>query len=94
MMGTATGALPASSFATGSGVINMIRQTGMAVGVAAFVAIIGTPGSPLERLVAFRHAWWAMAAVVALGLIPALLLRRAGAKAADASPLAANPLPS
>ena len=92
MMGTATGALPAS-FATGSGVINMIRQTGMAVGVAAFVAIIGTPGSP-ERLVAFRHAWWAMAAVVALGLIPALLLRQAGAKAANASPLAANPQPS
>ena len=94
MMGTATGALPASSFATGSGVINMIRQTGMAVGVAAFVAIIGTPGSLLERLVAFRHAWWAMAAVVALGLVPALLLRRAGTKAANASPLAANPQPS
>jgi hypothetical protein len=94
MMGTATGALPASSFATGSGVINMIRQTGMAVGVAAFVAIIGTPGSPLDRLVAFRHAWWAMAAVVALGLIPALLLRRASAKTASASTLAANPQPS
>jgi MFS family permease len=94
MMGTATGALPASSFATGSGVINMIRQTGMAVGVAAFVAIIGTPGSPVERLVAFRHAWWAMAAIVALGLIPALLLRRPSARAAIASPLAANPQPS
>src|ERR1700722_17909182 len=63
MMGTATGALPASSLATGSGVVNMIRQTGMALGVAALAAIIGTPGSPLERLVAFRHAWWAMAAV-------------------------------
>ena len=72
----------------------MIRQTGMALGVAALVAIIGTPGSPLERLVAFRHAWWAMAAVVAVGLIPALLLRRPGARAAIASQLAANPQPS
>jgi hypothetical protein len=66
----------------------------MAVGVAAFVAIIGMPGSPLERLAAFRHAWWAMAAVVALGLIPALLLRRASAKTASTSTLAANPQPS
>src|SRR5260370_35961491 len=94
MTGTAAGALPASSLATGSGVINMIRQTGMAVGVATFVAIMGTPGSPLERLVAFRHAWWAMAAIVALGLIPALLLHRAGARAAIVSPLTANPQPS
>jgi hypothetical protein len=44
--------------------------------------------------VAFRHAWWAMAAVVALGLVPALLLRRAGTKATSGSPLAANPQPS
>ena len=94
MMGTATGALPASAFATGSGVVNMIRQTGMALGVAALVAVIGTPGSPVERLVAFRHAWWAMAAIVALGLIPALLLRRPSARAAITSPLAANPQPS
>jgi hypothetical protein len=63
-------------------------------GVTAFVAIIGTPGSPLERLVAFRHARWAIAAVVAIDLIPALLLRRASAKTASTSTLAANPQPS
>jgi EmrB/QacA subfamily drug resistance transporter len=92
LMGAATGSLPASSFATGSGVVNMIRQTGLAVGVALLVAIIGTPGSQVERLVAFRHAWWAMAAIVALGLIPALLLlRQSKAKAATISPLAADP---
>jgi hypothetical protein len=47
-MWTATGGLPTPSFAIGSGVINMIRQTRMAVGVAALVAIIGTAASPLE----------------------------------------------
>jgi EmrB/QacA subfamily drug resistance transporter len=74
LMGTATGSLPTSSFATGSGVINMIRQTGLAVGVAVLVAIVGAPGSQAERLIAFQHAWWAMAGIVALGLIPTLLL--------------------
>lgn len=74
LMGTATGSLPASSFATGSGVINMIRQTGLAVGVAALVAIVGAPGSQADRLIAFQHAWWAMAATVLLGLIPTALL--------------------
>ena len=94
LMGTATGALPASSFATGSGVVNMIRQTGMAVGVAPSSPSSARRGRNVERLVAFRHAWWAMAAIVALGLIPALLLRRPSARAANASPLAANPQPS
>ena len=94
LMGTATGSLPTSSFATGSGVINMIRQTGLAVGVAVLVAIVGAPGSQAERLIAFQHAWWAMAAIVALGLIPTLLLRRPSARAANASALAASPQPS
>ena len=42
LMGMGTSALPASSFATGSGVINMIRQIGFAIGVAVFVAIVGS----------------------------------------------------
>ena len=50
-MATAAGSLPASSFATGSAVINMLRQTGLALGVAILVAVLGTghhgpPGSP------------------------------------------------
>ena len=76
LMGVGTSALPASSFATGSGVINMVRQIGFAVGVAIFVAIIGSPRSAEAHLAAFRLAWWAMAAITALGLIPLLLLRR------------------
>lgn len=70
LMGVSAAGLPPSSFATGSGVINMIRQASLAVGVAIFVAIIGTPTSLPERLVAFQRGWWVMVAIVALGLLP------------------------
>ena len=72
-MGVGIASLPASSFATGSGVINMIRQAAIAVGVAVFVTIIGSPGSPAERLMAFHHGWWIMAAITASGVIPDIL---------------------
>jgi EmrB/QacA subfamily drug resistance transporter len=76
LMGVGTAALPASSFATGSGVINMVRQLGFAVGVAVFVAIVGSAGSAEAHIAAFRLAWWVMAVITALGLPPLLLLRR------------------
>lgn len=80
LMGVGTAALPSSSFATGSGVINMIRQAALAVGVAIFVAIIGSPATPAERLAAFHRGWWIMAAITLLGLIPTYLLIRAKRK--------------
>jgi EmrB/QacA subfamily drug resistance transporter len=70
LMGVGAGGLPPSAFATGSGVINMIRQAALAVGVAMFVAIIGTPATLAERVTAFHRGWWIMAAVAALALIP------------------------
>jgi EmrB/QacA subfamily drug resistance transporter len=70
LMGVGLSGLPSSSFATGSGVINMIRQAALAIGVAIFVAIVGSPASPAERLAGFHEGWWIMAAIVALGLIP------------------------
>ena len=76
LMGVGTSALPASSFATGSGVINMVRQIGFAVGVAIFVAIVGSPGSAEAYMAAFRLAWWVMAVITVLGLLPLVLLRR------------------
>jgi EmrB/QacA subfamily drug resistance transporter len=76
VMGVGVSSLPPSSFATGSGVINMIRQAAIAIGVAIFVAIIGFPASPAARTIAFHHGWWIMAAITALGLVPALLLIR------------------
>lgn len=76
LMGTAAAALPPSAFATGSGVVNMIRQTGMAIGVALLVAVVGAAATPADKLAAFKLAWWAMAAITAAGLVPTLLIRR------------------
>jgi MFS family permease len=76
LMGAAAASLPPSSFATGSGVVNMIRQTGMAIGVAMLVALVGGGGTPAERLQAFRLAWWVMAAITAVGVAPLVLLRK------------------
>jgi MFS family permease len=76
LMGVAAASLPPSSFSTGSGVINMIRQAALAIGVAIFIAIVGTPETPLERLNAFHQGWWVMVLVVLLGLIPTLALIR------------------
>jgi EmrB/QacA subfamily drug resistance transporter len=76
LMGMAAASLPQSSFATGSGVVNMIRQTGMAIGVAALVALVGTASTPTEQLAAFKLAWWLMAGITALGLLPCLSIQR------------------
>ena len=76
LMGAGTAALPPSSFATGSGILNMTRQTALALGVAIFVAILGTPQGPVQRLAAFDRAWWVIAGVTLLGLLPLGLLRR------------------
>ena len=80
LMGAAAGSLPPSAFATGSGVVNMIRQTGMAIGVALLVALVGGGGTPAERLQAFHLAWWVMAAIAAVGFAPLMLLRKAAAR--------------
>jgi EmrB/QacA subfamily drug resistance transporter len=77
MMATASASLPPQSFATGSAVINMIRQTGLALGVAVLVAVLGTTtlhGN--SELDAFRHGWWVVAALALAGVVPALALVR------------------
>ena len=76
LMGVATSGLPSSSFATGSAVINMIRQASLAVGVAIFVAIVGAPTSLTERLHRFDAGWTIMAGIVLLSLVPTFALIR------------------
>jgi MFS family permease len=75
-MGASMASLPASSFATGSGAVNMIRQASMAIGVAVLVAVVGSPGSVVEHVAAFRRGWWLMAAITLVALVPALVLVR------------------
>jgi EmrB/QacA subfamily drug resistance transporter len=84
MMAAAAASLPPQSFATGSAVINMIRQTGLALGVAVLVAVLGAnAGHGGAALDAFRHGWWVIAALSFASIIPALVLpRRARGQAA------------
>jgi EmrB/QacA subfamily drug resistance transporter len=77
MMATASSSLPPESFATGAAVINMLRQTGLALGVALLIAVLGTSTShDPSALVAFRHGWWVAAALSCVGAVPALTLLR------------------
>lgn len=70
LMATAAGSLPPQSFATGSAVVNTLRQVGMAVGVAVLVALLGaTPD-----LAAFQAGWWVFAGVSFAAAVSALVL--------------------
>ncbi len=84
-MATATASLPAHAFATGSAVINMLRQIGLAVGVAILIAVLGTSTAAAQRLTAFQHGWTVIAA---LALVSAV----AGAVALPRRARAAAPL--
>ncbi|MGH1590164.1 DHA2 family efflux MFS transporter permease subunit [Methylobacterium phyllosphaerae] len=76
LMGAGTAGLPSSAFATGSGILNMARQTALALGVAVFVAVTGAPDTPIARLAAYERAWWLMAGLTLACLLPLALLRR------------------
>lgn len=74
-MSTGASSLPPQSFATGSAVLNMLRQVGLAVGVAVLVAVLGAP----REVSAFDHGWMVIAATSLLAaLAGAVLLRRPG----------------
>jgi MFS family permease len=65
-MASGAAALPPQAFATGSAAINMLRQVGLAIGVAVLVAVLGSPRTPAASVTAFQHGWTAIA-VVAFG---------------------------
>ena len=77
-MSTGAGALPPQAFSTGSAVLNMLRQVGLAIGVSVFVAVVGSPRTPQASLAAWQHGWIVIAAIAALAaLIGAVGLRQA-----------------
>ena len=88
MMSTASTALAPSAFATGSAGINMIRQTGLALGVAVLISVLGTPTmSRPFTLGDFRHGWWLTAAFSLSSVVPALwLLPRTAARDVRGAP--------
>ena len=52
----------------------MSRQIGFAVGVAVFVAVVGTPGTPAGRLAGFQHGWLVIAGTALAAGLAALAL--------------------
>ncbi|HEX6392993.1 MAG TPA: MFS transporter [Acidimicrobiales bacterium] len=74
IMSTGVGALPPQSFATGSGAINMLRQSGLALGVAVLIAVLGSAHHGTAALTRFRHGWWVAAAIAFCAVIPATAL--------------------
>jgi MFS family permease len=74
MMATGASSLPPHSFATGSAVVNMLRQIGLAIGVAILIAILGTPASPHAVLHVYERASWVIAAMSFAGGVIGLAL--------------------
>ncbi|MGC4960582.1 DHA2 family efflux MFS transporter permease subunit [Gordonia sp. DT101] len=72
ILSSATADLPASQSATGSAVVNMSRQIGMALGVSLLVAIIGTPVGYAAAHKAFQQAWFVLGLVAVLGAVTAV----------------------
>ncbi len=92
LMATAASSLPPEAFATGSAVVNMLRQVGLAVGVALLIAVLGSPGSSATDLAAFQRGWMLIAAVsVATGILGAGLLITRRPKADYQAPVTTNP---
>jgi EmrB/QacA subfamily drug resistance transporter len=84
-MATGASSLPPHAFATGSAVINMLRQIGLAIGIAVLIAVLGTPHTGPQTLDVYERASWVIAAIAfAGGLVGLVLLtpRREGASAA------------
>jgi EmrB/QacA subfamily drug resistance transporter len=73
-MATGAAALPPHAFATGSAVVNMLRQIGLAIGVAVLIALLGAAG---DVVTVYARASWVIAAIsFAAGLLGLVLLAR------------------
>jgi len=88
LMATGTSSLPPHALATGSAVINMFRQIGLAIGVAVFIAVLGSPHSPAAALEVYRRGWIVTAAVAIAGAgfgVAVIERRRADATRAESA---------
>ena len=90
MMATGTSSLPPHAFATGSAVVNMFRQIGLAIGVAILIAVLGSPHSSAAILDVYRRGWIVIAAIsVASAFLGLTVLRRERRAEAPSEPVAA-----
>lgn len=86
----ATATLPPARLATGIGAQTTFRQIGAALGVAAFVAILGTP-APDRVLAAFDDTRVFMAASAGIAALALLSIRRPTTAASEPVTRPANP---
>jgi EmrB/QacA subfamily drug resistance transporter len=71
----ATSTLPPQKLATGIGAQTMFRQIGATLGVASFVAILGTP-TTTTVIAAYNHTRWFMIGATAAAALALALVRR------------------
>jgi MFS family permease len=88
-MATGASSLPPEAFATGSAVVNMLRQVGLAIGVAVLVAVLGTPTSP-AALSAFQSGWYVVAGASLLAALAGATLLRAAPAVPRSVPVGAE----
>ena len=77
LSGAAVASLPPQQFGVGSAISQTSRNTGGMIGVAALVAILGTPATKEAAMDSFHHAYFFAAAMFAICGLGALALRPA-----------------
>jgi EmrB/QacA subfamily drug resistance transporter len=76
LFGVTASALPPHRSATGAGLVIMVRQIGLALGVAVFVAVLATGQSGYVSIQALDRGWIVIAIITAAAPLPALFLAR------------------